>query len=165
MPKREFCESLAAVVCLICDGVLLSSIEDATVISSTQAAPLVRRRQPEALANLERELFQRRNAPAARLRGGAPLLIPALQPLYRRRFSLPFSSWRWTAAKARSSASVMPSSEAVKYSVGANISPFPHFFGWPAKPHRFVLAWTEAIRHGSIREAWHRIGRGDEKLR
>ena len=37
------------------------------------------------IQNLDRELFQRRNAPAARLRGGAPLLIPALQPLYRRR--------------------------------------------------------------------------------
>src|ERR1700751_2606903 len=34
--------------------------------------------------NLARELFQRRNAAAARLRGGAPLLIRALQPFYRR---------------------------------------------------------------------------------
>src|ERR1700731_3541713 len=39
----------------------------------------------DQIQNLDRELFQRRNAPAARLRGGAPLLIPALQPLYRRR--------------------------------------------------------------------------------
>ena len=34
----------------------------------------------DQIQNLDRELFQRRNAPAARLRGGAPLLIPALQP-------------------------------------------------------------------------------------
>ena len=34
--------------------------------------------------NLGRELFQRRNASAARLRRGAPPLVPALQPLYRR---------------------------------------------------------------------------------
>ena len=39
----------------------------------------------DQIQNLDRELFQRRNPPAARLRGGAPLLIPALQPLYRRR--------------------------------------------------------------------------------
>ena len=39
----------------------------------------------DQIQNLDRELFQRRNAPAARLRGGAPLLIRALQPLYRRR--------------------------------------------------------------------------------
>ena len=39
----------------------------------------------DQIQNLARELFQRRNAPAARLRGGAPLLIPALQPFYRRR--------------------------------------------------------------------------------
>src|ERR1700720_1446284 len=39
----------------------------------------------DQIQNLDRELLQRRNAPAARLRGGAPLLIPALQPLYRRR--------------------------------------------------------------------------------
>src|SRR6516165_6646986 len=38
----------------------------------------------DQIQNLARELFQRRNAPAARLRGGAPLLIPALQPFYRR---------------------------------------------------------------------------------
>src|SRR5580693_8872695 len=30
----------------------------------------------DQIQNLDRELFQRRNAPAARLRGGAPLLIP-----------------------------------------------------------------------------------------
>src|SRR5580704_16142168 len=34
--------------------------------------------------DLGRELFQRRNAPAARLRRGAPPVPPALQPLYRR---------------------------------------------------------------------------------
>ena len=43
----------------------------------------------DQIQNLDRELFQRRNAPAARLRGGAPLLIPALQPLYRRRHLFP----------------------------------------------------------------------------
>src|SRR5262245_15936757 len=37
------------------------------------------------IQNLGRELFQRRDAPAARLRGGGPLFTPALQPLYRRR--------------------------------------------------------------------------------
>src|SRR5713226_7517568 len=34
--------------------------------------------------DLGRELFQRRNASAARLRRGAPPVAPALQPLYRR---------------------------------------------------------------------------------
>jgi len=33
------------------------------------------------IQNLGRELFQRRDAPAARLRGGGPLFTPALQPL------------------------------------------------------------------------------------
>jgi len=37
------------------------------------------------IQNLGREFFQRRNAPPARPRGGAPLFTPALQPLYRRR--------------------------------------------------------------------------------
>src|SRR5262252_6018125 len=37
------------------------------------------------IQNLGRELFQRRDAPAARLRGGGPLFTPALQPLYYRR--------------------------------------------------------------------------------
>src|SRR6516164_901356 len=36
------------------------------------------------IQNLDGELFQRRNAPAARLRRGAPLFTPTLQPLYRR---------------------------------------------------------------------------------
>ena len=36
------------------------------------------------IQNLGRELFQRRNASAARLRRGASLLAPALQPLYCR---------------------------------------------------------------------------------
>src|SRR6516164_10359331 len=35
--------------------------------------------------NLRRKYFQRRDAPAAGFRRGAPLLIPALQPFYRRR--------------------------------------------------------------------------------
>src|SRR6516162_2819485 len=35
--------------------------------------------------NLTRKRFQRRDAPAAGFRRGAPLLIPALQPFYRRR--------------------------------------------------------------------------------
>ena len=34
--------------------------------------------------DLAGELFQRRNASAARLRRGAPAFVPALQPLYRR---------------------------------------------------------------------------------
>src|SRR5215467_12132715 len=52
MPNLEICEPLATVV-LCRDGVLLTSIEDAwarstKVISSTQAAPWARQRQPEA---------------------------------------------------------------------------------------------------------------------
>ena len=38
----------------------------------------------DQIQNLGRELLQRRNASAARLRRGAPALVPALQPLYRR---------------------------------------------------------------------------------
>src|SRR6516165_1931621 len=41
------------------------------------------------IQNLGRELFQRRDAPAARLRGGGPLFTPALQPLYRRPRNVP----------------------------------------------------------------------------
>src|SRR6201997_1698722 len=37
--------------------------------------------------DLSRELVQRRDASAARLRCGPPLLAPALQPLYRRRYA------------------------------------------------------------------------------
>src|SRR6516164_4190834 len=47
MPNLEFCEPLATAV-LSRDGVLLTSIEDSTVIWSTQAAPWARQRQPEA---------------------------------------------------------------------------------------------------------------------
>src|SRR4249919_2073115 len=46
------------------------------------------------------ERFQRRNAATARLRRGAPLLIPALQPLYRRAYAHLKTFGRFAARRA-----------------------------------------------------------------
>src|ERR1700747_1804008 len=51
--------------------------------------------------DLSRELVQRRDASAARLRCGAPLHAPALQPLYRRRYAHLETFGRLASRRAR----------------------------------------------------------------
>src|SRR5580692_2706058 len=51
--------------------------------------------------DLSREPVQRRDASAARLRCGAPLLAPALQPLYRRRYAHLETFGRLASRRAR----------------------------------------------------------------
>src|ERR1700731_472469 len=70
-----------------------------------QLCNLLNQSQVRLLGNqsqdLSRELVQRRDASAARLRCGAPLLAPALQPLYRRRYAHLETFGRLASRRAR----------------------------------------------------------------